>query len=163
MRKSTKRSTVVGSLPRRSRITMKYICQICHSFSRNCYAGVLRHLRQVHSFRPNFHVVCGLGPEKNCPANYTNFESFRSHIYSKHREELLLSTSSSPSSSHSPRVETTLEACGVLEEDRNVTNPLVFLEDFSESIEEELQEDQTTRAAALFILKTMEVHRISQV
>ena len=33
-------------------------------------------------------MVCGLGSEKNCPAAYTNFNSFKSHVYKKHRSLL---------------------------------------------------------------------------
>ena len=42
----------------------------------------------IHSFGPGLRVVCGLGPEKNCPAAYTNINSFKSHVYKKHRNLL---------------------------------------------------------------------------
>ena len=65
----------------------KYVCSICGQFARTSFQGVLRHIGEVHSFNPNFHITCGLGPDK-CPETYTKYDSFRSHVYRKHREEL---------------------------------------------------------------------------
>ena len=54
----------------------KYVCPFCRQFARRSYHGILRHIGEVHSFNPDFHVVCGLGPEK-CPATYTKYTSFK--------------------------------------------------------------------------------------
>ena len=72
-------------------LAAKRVCPICGEFARYSYAGIVRHIGQVHSFDADFHVVCGLGPTK-CPATYTNFQSYRSHVYKKHREELVSAT-----------------------------------------------------------------------
>lgn len=62
----------------------KFVCPVCNSFARKYYGGILRHIGAVHRFDPNFR---GLGTPK-CPSTYTKFESFRSHIYKKHRNQL---------------------------------------------------------------------------
>lgn len=68
----------------------KYVCPICREYARPFYGGILRHIGEVHSHDPHFGVVCGLGAEPKCPASYTNYQSFRRHVYKKHRDELEL-------------------------------------------------------------------------
>ena len=64
-----------------------YVCTICHEFAGRSFAVVLRHIGYSHRYDPGLRIRCGI---KSCPETYTNFESFRSHVYRKHREELYL-------------------------------------------------------------------------
>ena len=148
----TLRDTIATAMSQQAR-PRKYICPICRNFARNSYSGILRHIGEVHSFGPDFHVVCGLGPSK-CPVAYTKFESFRSHVYKKHRQELFCTaehvseedngTSCGDSTFYPNEVE--FDSPGPSSDSRGGDG-----------------DDQMTRAAALFILKTMEIHKTSQV
>jgi len=55
---------------------------------KRCIPSLLHHIGEVHSFEPNFHIVCGLTLDsirETCPATYTNYGLFWSHLYTKHR------------------------------------------------------------------------------
>lgn len=119
-----------------------FTCPICKDFARNSYVGILRHIGQVHSHRPGFSVQCGLGRSK-CPATYKNFQSFRSHVYKKHRDDLFLYDQVSGHDEN--------EGGDEFEEPDNSD------EESSE------YSNHLSRAAAQFILKTTEVHNVSQV
>ena len=54
-------------------------------FGGNSFSNVLRHIGQVHKFDPGLKIYCGID---GCPVSYTNFESFRSHVYRKHPQTL---------------------------------------------------------------------------
>ena len=60
----------------------KYVCSICNLFSRNSFSAVLRHIGNTHQYNRNLSIRCGIS---SCTEVYNNFESFRSHIYRKHR------------------------------------------------------------------------------
>ena len=60
-----------------------YICSICNRFGGQSFAAVLRHIGEIHRYDPSLSIRCGIN---RCPQTYTNFESFRSHVYRKHRD-----------------------------------------------------------------------------
>ncbi len=60
----------------------KVTCWLCNRFSYATHKGLFRHMAAVHSCDPNFHIVCGL---EGCSRNYTNFYSFKRHVYRNHR------------------------------------------------------------------------------
>lgn len=62
-----------------------FVCSICNLFGANTYAAVLRHIGLIHRYDPGLHICCGID---HCPQTYSNYESFRSHVYRKHRNEL---------------------------------------------------------------------------
>ena len=130
----------------------KFYCQICRKFSRRCYLGVLQHIRVVHSFEPDFHILCGL--DNDCPATYTVYESFRSHVYKKHRE-LLVSDSFD---------DNCYQAGGVAAQDLDSSDDTGcdMITDYSDEDNDEVAVDGT-RIAAMFILRTTEIQRTSQV
>ena len=64
-----------------------YVCTICDKFAGRSFAVVLRHIGSNHRYDPGLRIRCGI---KSCPETYTNFESFRSHVYCKNRDELHL-------------------------------------------------------------------------
>ena len=45
----------------------------------------MRHIGEVHRFDPGLVIHCGI---EHCPQTYRNYESFRSHVYRKHRNTL---------------------------------------------------------------------------
>ncbi|XP_049519397.1 uncharacterized protein LOC125943886 [Dermacentor silvarum] len=59
-------------------------CSMCPFFSCQL-ARVITHVRRVHSAEPNFNVYCGI---EGCANKYTNFNSYRSHLYRHHRNLL---------------------------------------------------------------------------
>ena len=61
------------------------VCQICNKFGGNSYNAVLRHIGEIHRHDPNLSIRCGV---HRCPQTYFNYESFRSHVYRKHRDVL---------------------------------------------------------------------------
>ena len=63
----------------------KYVCSICNLFSRNSFSAVLRHIGNTQRYAPNLSIRCGIS---SCTEAYNNFESFRSHVYRKHRGAL---------------------------------------------------------------------------
>jgi len=63
---------------------MGYSCSICNKFIARSYQAVLRHMK-YHQFNPNLSIKCGIG---HCQAVYSKYESFRSHVYRKHREAI---------------------------------------------------------------------------
>ena len=64
-----------------------YCCNICSLFASPSFSAVLRHIGNTHAGDPNLSIVC---PVPGCPREspYSNYESFRSHVYRKHREVL---------------------------------------------------------------------------
>jgi len=131
------------------RIVRRHLCLVC-SFSRDSFAVVLRHLGEVHSFEPGFRVVCGLG--NNCPSVYTNFKSFRSHVYKKHRSILLPPATQNGDINWNESVQ---DLGGVATDYDDIAE--------DNGAEHNSAEVDPTRIAAMFILKTTEVHRVSQV
>lgn len=118
-----------------------FVCQICNLFGGNTFSAVLRHMGEIHRFDHGLIIRCGIG---RCPQTYTNYESFRSHVYRKHREVL-----------HSQSV-------SILPQSVADCN-----EGFDEGDEEmtcdaEVAVPDVKMIGAKFLLKTREEHRIPQ-
>ena len=147
-------------VPERAYVTRrKYKCQICEEFARDTYPPVLRHIGEVHSFEPNFHVVCGLtldSTQAPCPATYTKHGSFRSHVYTKHRQVMKLYSNSAVD-----EISTEEDREGSYSNAEVVDTTAVDSQ--HRTADNKFEESQLTRAAALSILKAMEVHHVSQV
>lgn len=47
---------------------------------------LIQHVGLVHNHEPNFNITCGLN---NCKSSFTVYESFRRHVYRKHRKLVL--------------------------------------------------------------------------
>ena len=63
------------------------MCTICNLFAGKSFFTVL-HYMGTYRFDPGLRIRCGI---EYCTESYRNFESFRSHVYRKHREALFLS------------------------------------------------------------------------
>ena len=68
-----------------------YVCTICDRFAGKSFVSVLRHIGSTRRYDPGLSIRCG---SQSCPETYTNFESFKSHVYRKHRDVLHLNSSS---------------------------------------------------------------------
>ena len=104
---------------------------------------------EIHRYDPNLHIRCGI---QGCPQTYKKFESFRSHVYRKHRESLHFTEQSNH---------------------QNVSNPPQSSNQDSQDLDPDSSADTATTndhlsAAALsditgrFILKLREEYRIPQ-
>ena len=113
-------------------------CPLCESFAAPHMKGVVRHIGLVHSHEARFRVTCGIG---GCTRTYSNFSSYKKHMYVKHRDVLDISTS-----------ERSLDVV-----DLSPTLSLASSED-----EQEPYIAQRDKSTALFILKAQEVHKIPQ-
>ena len=136
----------------------KYVCPVCGLFAWTSYQDVVRHIELVHSFNSNFHITCSLVPH-NCPKTYTKYESFRPQVYRKHREELKVSTVYTGELEQDDENYAGSNAGG-----NTVHDPLFDQEDEDLISQSAPTVDMSVkRAAAMFILKSMEERKISQV
>ena len=121
---------------------MRFSCTICHRFASSTLKRVVRHIGSVHSFEPGFQITCGVN---GCARTYTNFRSFQKHLTRQHQAAFEKNTTDdSTADSH------------VLEEEIPLNidaSPIVTTEEERSSLK---------RSAALFLLKTKEVHRVTQ-
>ena len=67
--------------------TMVVLCWLCFKVAAATLKGILKHIGTIHSCEPNFSITCGV---HSCPRRYSNFFSFKKHLYRKHRAELEL-------------------------------------------------------------------------
>ncbi len=70
---------------RGSVIVSSWLCPLCHHFAARTLKGVLRHIGAVHAHEAGFHVICGV---QGCPRSYSNYHSYKKHMYQKHRDAL---------------------------------------------------------------------------
>ena len=122
-----------------------YVCTICDLFAGQSFAAVLRHIGNTHRYDPGLSIRCGI---ESCPEVYVNFESFRSHVYRKHRDAVYSCPSRSENESQDQRGDTQEE----------------FLDDWSDDMFESGNEiaDDIKTSAAKFLLKTREEHKVTQ-
>lgn len=122
-----------------------FVCSVCNLFGGNTFNTVLRHIGEYHRHDPGLTIRCGID---RCPQRYTNYESFRSHVYRKHRSTLHIAS-------------TAIQGLGgnlLHDHDENSS------EDISEdgSISCESTSTSLHHNGAKFILKTREQYRIPQ-
>lgn len=119
-------------------------CPLCGTYARNL-SQLLVHMRLVHAGEPGFQVTCGV---EGCPRTFRNFLTFRNHVYAIHGAILPVA----------------FESNAILDGDEGQDQ----MEDGGEEGEggrggdDDITEEAVQRAAALFILKNREGHRIPQ-
>ena len=128
---------------------MKTICWLCYRVAASDLKGILRHMAAVHAHEPEFHIICGIA---GCVRSYSNFYSFKRHVYRKHREHLNI-TSRHLTAAHSSDIASVVTASDDF--------------DFSDMLECDNFNDthsdfQHTKNMALFLLKTKEIRKVSQ-
>ena len=117
----------------------RYTCPKCHRFSAPSFPSVMRHIGSVHSWKPNFSITCGID---GCPRTYTSYRYFRRHVCKQHSRYTEDSgDSNSPNNDSQDSLDETLGSS--LPSARNC-GPAY------------------KRSAALFVLKSKEERRISQ-
>lgn len=128
-----------------------FVCTICKSFASRSYRSVLNHIGTIHTFGPSKEIHCGID---GCPASYKteNYNSFRSHVYRKHCDVLFLGGTSA-SGHETPQN-------GECSNDQPVDNDV---DPNSDSDHQAVAGPDMKKAAALFLLKTLEERRITQV
>ena len=125
-----------------------FVCNICNSFAGQSYSAVLRHMGN-HRFDPGLSIVCGID---FCVEVYKNYESFRSHVYRKHREVL--------GSCESTQAEGSIPGISQIGDTESREAHNVALEE-----EETMMTDEDydpKKSAALFLLKTREERKVTQ-
>ena len=73
-------------------------CSLCDWFAATTLKAVVRHIGAVHAHEAGFRVCCGIG---GCPRTYTNFASYRRHLYRNHRDVLDITAAPSASAGDS--------------------------------------------------------------
>jgi len=119
---------------------MVVVCPLCSSFAAKDFKGVLRHMGVTHSHEAGFYVRCCV---EDCPRTYSNFHSYKKHLYTKHRDVLGVADSESAPTDCSSDID------DFLNDEESPENPV----DSCQGKE---------RAAALFILKAKHIHKVPQ-
>ncbi len=121
---------------------MPWNCPLCNSFAAPTLKGVVRHVGSVHAHEAGFSVCCGV---LRRPRVYRKFHSYRKHLYVHHREELVIAAPDAPTS-RPPELG-----------EFNISPP-------ASPNDHRLSHSgaMSKRDAAMFILKTKEVHKVSQ-
>ena len=118
-------------------------CPLCSYFAAPSLKGTMRHIGSVHAHESNFHVICGI---QGCPRSYTNFHTFKKHMYQKHRE--------------------TLEAIstpGLMETEPNQSVDFECDSSYTDTETPIVAQQGGKTLSALFLLKTSTVSKVSQV
>ena len=132
-----------------------YCCTICQSFASPMFSAVLWHIGNTHAADSHLSLKC---PIPGCTSDpYNKYESFRSHIYRKHRSVLgrglpSLSCSCTGTDPDAPGVSSVLD--GESDSSMDATEP----EENTPSTS--IQSIQ--HRAAHFLLKTQEERKLTQ-
>ena len=129
-----------------------YVCTICNLFAGKSFSTVLRHMG-THRYDPGLHIRCGIN---SCTEHYKNFESFRSHVYRKHREALVNVSRQAPLNDR-------------LDQEESGRNGDLEIDGWGNDMNDMEHEETVAkcdydpkRLAALFLLKTREERKITQ-
>lgn len=113
------------------------------------YKKVVRHLGTVHAHESAFYVECCV---LGCPRTYTNFHSYKSHLYKRHREVIIDLPSASETN------DTLLPSTTEIEPPSPQSNTCTSESDLLVASTSTSRQ----REAALFILKAKHLHKVSQ-
>ena len=127
-----------------SPLQMTFKCPICSLFAATTFKRVLHHVGTSHAHEPGFFIRCSV------PRTYKNFYSYKNHLYTKHRE-LVMGTSSVVSDSTASSQVTEFEDLELSESSSQQANPPSIT-----------PVQKCRREAALFALKAKHVHKVSQ-
>lgn len=104
----------------------------------------------VHAHDPHFHICCGIG---GCARTYSNFFSFKKHLYRRHRDHLEL---------NGPFTTTSGLEGSTLHDDEEDTNDYPDVEDYLPDEPSNPTPYEHMKQMALFLLKTKEIRKVSQ-
>ena len=131
------------SLERRT----KYECFICHSAAGNTFSDIVRHIGYVHAHDPNLNVMCGI---EGCTRSYINFMSYRRRLYREHKH-FIGTENGEGASDDNPDHQDTSEPMSVI-----LAGGSSSVSAISQESDHQLKQNR----AALFVLKTSEIHRL---
>ena len=126
-----------------------YVCNYCGEFTGKQFSRYLRHIKFVHTNEPNFTISC-----TQCKKTFKKFQSFRSHLQRKHyKKQHPEPNSTRDEDDHQNFVNDSDDAVDMLSENQD-ESPFDSGENTSM--------ENITKFIALFVLKTKEVHMVSQ-
>ena len=139
--------------------TLKH-CPVCREFCTQKVSALIKHVGLVHATTGTpFRIVCGLG---GCRHRFSNYRTYRNHVYAIHSDSDDLNTPEIPPPPISSLV------CGD-DSDGDDSDGDDSVGDDSDGDDYQLDRvpakrssDPLQEAAARFILKTKETHRLTQ-
>lgn len=136
----------------------KTVCWLCYRVAAPSLKPILRYMATVHAYDPHF---CGL---EGCSRTYSNFFSFKKHVYRKHRSCLSLSGPFVTSSAVNDTGNTSMD----VEEHLEILDA-EDLDDCEEQLDVLGERENLVntkfeylKQMAIFLLKTKEVRKVSQ-
>lgn len=123
---------------------MAFLRPICYRAAYTTMKGVLRHVGLIHSQDANFHVVCGI---EGCCRIYTNYLSYKKHMYRKHRTTLELSLTAQAQSETIDTMQTSILECENSDDDALMDVSIDFKK----------------RHSALLLLKMKQTYKMSEI
>ena len=120
-------------------------CPLCGEYSPSL-TQLLKHIRLVHADEPGFNLQCGI---QDCSRTFRKYQTFRNHVYAIHGTCI-----------GTPHVQGDKETTEQNEGEDDVYVDLQGVEYDHGTLHDDFTDDALQRAAALFILKTRENHRI---
>ena len=129
-------------------MSLRCVCWICYRFAAPSLKAVVRHMATVHAHDPRFHICCGI---EGCSRAYTNFYSFKKHLYRKHRACLDVSGPFDQNSSQQDNGDNEINFYDYLDNEND------------NELDGRLSHFQCKKQMALFLLKSREIRKVSQV
>ena len=108
---------------------------------------LLKHIRLIHADEPGFNLQCGI---QGCSRTFRKYQTFRNHVHAIHG-----------TCTGTPHVQGDKET--TLTTEQNEGEDYVYVQGVQydhDASQDDVTDDALQRAAALFILKTRENHRI---
>lgn len=121
-------------------------CPLCGEYSPSL-TQLLKHIRLVHADEPGFNLQCGI---QGCSRTFRKYQTFRNHVYAIHG-----------TCTGTPQVQGDKETTLTTEQNEGEDDVYVQGVQYDhDASQDDVTDDALQRAAALFILKTRENHRI---
>ena len=125
-------------------------CPLCSWFAAKSFKVIVRHIGAVHAHSPAFYISCAAS---GCPRTYRNYHSYKKHLYKKHR--FMLDEPSQIDSDRATPMTSAIEVSHAMaSEDEDVALSAVL---GSSSSDKNMKKE-----AALFVLKSKHIHKVSQ-
>ena len=124
-------------------------CPLCNCSSLPTISLYLTHIRLSHADTPGFTICCGL---QGCRRSFTNFLTYRNHVYARHDLNVEVDLGRSLEVEKESGNEGDFDS---MEGGTNTTDTPTMTDDLPV-----VTEDSLPRAAAIWILKARDQHRI---
>lgn len=139
-------------------------CPLCRDFCTRQISSLIKHIGLVHgNTTGSFHIECGLG---GCPRLFSNFRTYRNHLYSIHTDSDALDLPEpTPLASlvdGGGVGDDDSDGCGIADDDSDGTIGSDDEENATSTTTGPSSSDLLQKAAARFVLKTKESHRLTQ-